>query len=233
MKHTFTVLAAVLATAALGSAHAVPIASSHSTVPGTTYTTPGLTGFATNGAQMVGSQVTVKYADGSTDQQTWAATGANSGAATGADWSLSLAGDSFSSSWIFAATGRAGIVGFTFNGAPGDTTFDILGDATHSPDSALGRAFSNADSLAGLSAHATYSNQLQIGGTFYGDLYVSMTMDITGGQLVGGQTLSFLADTDNAAAQGSITPTIPEPETYALMLAGLAAVGWVARRRKA
>lgn len=32
---------------------------------------------------------------------------------------------------------------------------------------------------------------------------------------------------------GVITPSIPEPETYALMLAGLAAVGAMARRRKA
>lgn len=33
------------------------------------------------------------------------------------------------------------------------------------------------------------------------------------------------------AAVGTITPAIPEPETWALMLAGLGALGWVARRR--
>ena len=33
-------------------------------------------------------------------------------------------------------------------------------------------------------------------------------------------------------AGGTITPTIPEPETYALMIAGLGALGFVARRRK-
>jgi len=33
-------------------------------------------------------------------------------------------------------------------------------------------------------------------------------------------------------AFGSITRAVPEPETYALMLAGLAAVGFVARRKK-
>jgi PEP-CTERM motif len=33
-------------------------------------------------------------------------------------------------------------------------------------------------------------------------------------------------------AAGSVTPPIPEPETYALMLAGLGVVGFVARRRR-
>lgn len=232
MKHAVAALALGLVT--VGAAHAVAVPTSHNAVPGTPYTTPALTGFSTTGAQMDGSKVTVKYADGGTATAIWADTGASSGAAIGTDWSLSLTGDSFSGTWTLSALDRAGIVGFTFDGQPGDTLFDIKDDGEYSPGSALGRAFSNGDSIiGGLTAHATYSNQLAIAGTFYGDLYVVMDVTLSGGQLVGGQTFTFNADTDNAAVKGSITPSIPEPETYALMLAGLAAVGWVARRRKA
>ncbi|WP_257800384.1 PEP-CTERM sorting domain-containing protein [Aquincola sp. J276] len=42
--------------------------------------------------------------------------------------------------------------------------------------------------------------------------------------------LSYSA-VSNAVLYSTALPPVPEPETYALMLAGLAAVGWVARRR--
>jgi hypothetical protein len=40
------------------------------------------------------------------------------------------------------------------------------------------------------------------------------------------------ADISHFTVYGSVTPPIPEPSTYALMLAGLGVVGWMARRRR-
>jgi hypothetical protein len=70
-----------------------------------------------------------------------------------------------------------------------------------------------------------YSGAEQAGlgsvGALYGDVFQSATADA-------GNT-----NWDFGNNGGGITPTVPEPETYALMLAGLGVLGLLARRRRA
>jgi hypothetical protein len=56
-------------------------------------------------------------------------------------------------------------------------------------------------------------------------LYVLTIIDVTGDQGLGG-----VGQLNSVTAQFATAP-VPEPETYALMLAGLGLVGWAARRR--
>ena len=50
--------------------------------------------------------------------------------------------------------------------------------------------------------------------------------------LANGEALPAKSADESSAANTSTAPAIPEPETYALMLAGLAAVGFTIRRRR-
>lgn len=230
MVHFKFLALAVGAAALCAGANAAPVGSTTSASAGTTFNTADLTGFQTSGDDMAGSKVTVFFTGGGSSTANWT----SAGSAIGTGWSLGLAGDSFSSPWTLTNTGNTGIAGFSFDGVPGNTVFDIVSGPTNSPGSSNGNAFGDADASSGVTfATAAYTNRLTVGGVFYGDLYTQMNVNFTG-SLGSRGVFKFVADTDNAlAATGGITPSIPEPETYALMLAGLGMMAYMARRRKA
>ena len=135
--------------------------------------------------------------------------------------------------WTLTNSGTTGITGFSFDGVPGTTVFDIVDSPATTHSSANGNAFGSADASGGVTfATAAYSDQLTIFGVFFGDLYTSTAVNFAG--LPGSSgTFRFTADTDNAnAATGGINPGIPEPGTYALMLGGLGAMGYLICRRR-
>ena len=227
MSHMTRHLIGTAAFFALASVvHAAPIPSATSSSAGVPLDTPSLTGFQTTGNDMGGAVVTIRFADGSTSSAAWVAGGGTAGSASTGIWSLSLNGDSFNTPWQLKNIDAQTIVGFTFDGLPGKTVFDIVNGDTLSPGSANGNPFGSVDGPTSVTfADGAYTNQVLIAGTFYGDLYSLLDVQFKGGLRAGG-AVTFIADTD------SIGLPVPEPETYALMLAGLSLVAFVARRRR-
>ncbi len=218
-----TVFAAALL--AVSGAHATALIFKDDT---STSAIPGLTGFATTGAMMSGTQITANFVGGSSGSfsqtLTWATTGTTSGGVAGTGWGLSLTGDSFTNAWLFtigATTGQ--LVSMVIDAILSLTVLDTTEPNPGTPDSASGKdfVFSSADDYT---ATGTYTNRVSIfPNAAVGDLYQTLTVVFDGGP---SGNWAFFQDTDNDSRFG-----VPEPASLALVglaLAGLA----IARRRR-
>jgi len=198
-----------------------------------------------NGAEMAGMEVTVYFGNGTSETVTWSATGAESGAAIGSDWSLSQSGDTLNQPGVLPAWTLSNLTGFTITRFTIDAWvakvfFDVMlesvPDSVGTPGSGQGRPFTDDGTLniittwdiyggsatpqqsAENTPHVTYLNNLYGAPDLFGGLDV--VLGSTG--LASNSSFRFVIDTDQ----------VSEPPLYGLLALGLAA-GFYLRRRVA
>lgn len=232
MRHA-TLGAAILATAALLTAapsQSAVVVSKDST---TVNLIPGLTGFATTGADMDNLRVTAAFSGGLTQTLNWAATGPTTGGVTGTGWSLSVTGDTFSAPWVFSFTNGNGIGRLntlTLDGSEfGQVTiFDTDAPSPGTNGSASGRDFTLDSGCAGCNGTAVYTRAIGIDPNApVGDLFHVLTVSFDNG--TGPSTnWSFIQDTDNDIRKE--VGFVPEPSSQALV--GIALLSLLGSRRR-
>lgn len=185
-----------------------------------------------NGADMAGMQVTVTYADATTDTATWMATGSVSGAAVGTGWSLTESGDTLNqpglgAAWTLDNTSGQAITALEIDAWAAQVFFDVvlegadasfpLGYDEHTPGSRQGRPFTDDGTLGITPADIAYLDLLSAP-----DLYGKVQVTLGPAGLADGASFRFMIDTDK----------VPEPSLFGLMALGLAGLAWQRRRRK-
>ncbi len=212
---------------------------------GTLFDSPGVSGADTIGEAMAGMAVQWIFADGTTGSGVWAdigggGCGVNSGGVrvfVGCEQNTSFDDDP---EWKILNNSQKVLTSIRFNGAPGQTVFDCNW-------SAIATACASGFSLG--TAHSSFGvAHVKTGGTFVGfgtgsytnlvgvagappvgDLFEQFTLTFSG--LPAGENFFFKADTDTAVLSAPV-PGVPEPGTYALLLAGLVGLSLVHRRRR-
>ena len=224
-----TTAAAVVTLSLVGRADAATIAVDNANPQNI----PGLTGFVTTGANMGGISVTAHFNNGSFEQLFWGATGRDAGGVVGTGWSLSLAGDSFSSNWSFLNDGAGKLTRLVLDGSTGLTVFDKT-----EPHFGTDGSFSGLDFRSSLTGDsgvvATYRRPVGVNGAGgVGDLFHIVDIDFSGLQTNGTrESFTFVQDADN---DSRLVPddfnSRQAPEPTMLALFGLALLG-VARARR-
>lgn len=238
---------ALLTSAMLCLAHAGTV----NVDPGTTYNVnPAMEDYATLGADMAGMLVTVVQG-GVTSQFTWSVLPDDFGGFTRGgnvltdfvnyDYFIYADADTWCPiltcrNWtVVNGRFKENITQISFHGAPGGVVFDLktAPDAFGTPGSGQGTTYElTSSSQAGLDTNVVYRNQVRVGGNpVVGDLYTDLVIHFTNGGLDDADTVRFQADTDRIPAHATMAQVVPEPQTWALLLGGVAFLAAWARRR--
>lgn len=210
-------------------------------------TIPAITTHETFGDMMEGMEVSVAFDNSPIESEIWMATGnPGEGQAKGidGDWSLTEAGDTFSSIWTLEYTAlkdKGTLTGFSIDGfAAGVSVFGVMfdrtrdgsGDLVGTPGSEKGRDFDEIGAPP-FSIFVTYRGAVGVDPNApLEDLYrwmdvvfrdpLGQTGGLNGDNIT---TLEFLQDTDNPKI-------VPEPTSLALLMIGAGLMGLLAYARR-